>query len=89
MRPSGPGAWHPLLVPSWVPFPVCSCGLGVLRARLVCDAPGYCLRFFVDDGDQGIMYGYGGQHVALDGDTFGKVLTDARNEVLSSADAGL
>ena len=55
MRPSGPGAWHPL-APSWVPFPVCLCGLGVLRARLVCDAPGYCLRFFVDDGDQGIMF---------------------------------
>ena len=40
---------------------------------------------YIDPGEQGIMYGYGGQHVALDGDTFGKVLTDARNEVLSGA----
>ena len=41
------------LTPSWVPFRVCSCGPGVLRARLVVTLLFLC--FFVDDGDQGIM----------------------------------
>ena len=73
----------------------------LLRARHDCGDPGCFVSVFLETLDGGsvvldgeyvdagdIMYGYGGQHDALDGITFGNVLTDARNEVLSGACGG-